>query len=41
MKPASENHPKPVRWVGSSKEDLSDFPDDYEQWSKSEKPTSP
>jgi len=23
-----EDQPKPVRWVGSSKEDLSDFPDD-------------
>jgi phage-related protein len=79
------NQPRPVRWVGSSKKDLSDFPDDvrrrvggalweaqigrkapyakplkglgdagvleptaqaseredYEQWLKSEKPTSP
>lgn len=26
VKPASENQPKPVRWVGSSKEDLSEFP---------------
>ncbi len=25
-KPASEDQPKPVRWVGSSKEDLSNFP---------------
>jgi phage-related protein len=25
-KPTSETQPKPVRWVGSSKEDLSDFP---------------
>src|SRR5580704_15908286 len=28
MKPASEDQPKPVRWVGSSKEDLSDFPEE-------------
>ncbi len=25
-RPAGENQPKPVRWVGSSKDDLSDFP---------------
>lgn len=28
VKPAGEDLPKPVRWVGSSKEDLSDFPDE-------------
>ncbi len=28
VKPASGDQPKPVRWVGSSKEDLSDFPDE-------------
>ena len=28
VKPPRENQPKPVRWVGSSKEDLSDFPDE-------------
>jgi predicted XRE-type DNA-binding protein len=28
VKPASENQPRPVRWVGSSKKDLSDFPDE-------------
>jgi len=28
LKPASEVPPKPVRWIGSSKEDLSDFPED-------------
>jgi phage-related protein len=28
VKPASEDQPKPVRWVGSSKEDLSGFPED-------------
>jgi phage-related protein len=28
VKPVSENQPKPVRWVGSSKEDLSDFPEE-------------
>ena len=27
-KPASEDQPKPVRWVGASKQDLSDFPVD-------------
>lgn len=27
-KPPSEVQPKPVRWVGSSKEDLSGFPED-------------
>jgi phage-related protein len=27
-KPASETQPRPVRWVGSSKEDLSGFPDE-------------
>jgi phage-related protein len=27
-KPSSECHPKPVRWVGSSKEDLSGFPEE-------------
>ena len=27
-KPLSEYQPKPVRWVGRSKEDLSDFPAD-------------
>src|SRR5271169_1018739 len=26
VKPPGEDQPKPVRWVGSSKEDLSDFP---------------
>jgi phage-related protein len=26
VKPPSEVEPKPMRWVGSSKEDLSDFP---------------
>ncbi len=26
MKPIREDQPKPVRWVGSSKEDLSEFP---------------
>ncbi len=26
VKPASEDQPKRVRWVGSSKEDLSEFP---------------
>jgi len=31
MKPASNDHPKPVRWVGSSKEDLSAFPVDVRQ----------
>src|SRR5260370_15393252 len=25
-KPSSEDQPKPVRWIGSSKKDLSDFP---------------
>jgi phage-related protein len=28
VKPPNECQPKPVRWVGSSKEDLSDFPED-------------
>lgn len=28
VKPPNEDQPKPVRWVGSSKEDLSDFPED-------------
>ncbi len=28
MTPASEGQPKPVRWVGSSKEDVSGFPDE-------------
>lgn len=28
VKPASEDQPKPVRWVGSSKEDLSGFPEE-------------
>jgi phage-related protein len=28
---ASEIHPKPVRWVGSSKEDLRDFPAEVRQ----------
>jgi len=28
LKSASEEQPKPVRWVGSSKEDLSDFPEE-------------
>jgi phage-related protein len=28
VEPASDEQPKPVRWVGSSKEDLSGFPDD-------------
>jgi len=27
-KPSPNVKPKPVRWVGSSKEDLSDFPED-------------
>src|SRR5271169_3779795 len=26
VKPPGEDQPKPVRWVGSSKEDLSEFP---------------
>jgi phage-related protein len=26
VKPASEDQPKPVSWIASSKEDLSDFP---------------
>jgi phage-related protein len=26
VKPASEDHPKPVRWVGSSKENVTEFP---------------
>src|SRR6266566_1107456 len=29
--PLSEKQPKPVRWVGSSKDDLSDFPDDVKR----------
>ena len=28
VKPTSEDQPKPVRWVGSTKEDLSDFPEE-------------
>ncbi|MGO8867731.1 MAG: type II toxin-antitoxin system RelE/ParE family toxin [Alphaproteobacteria bacterium] len=28
VKPASENRPKPVRWVGRSKEELRSFPED-------------
>ena len=28
VKPPNEYQPKPVRWVGSSKEDLSDFPEE-------------
>ncbi len=28
MKSASKVPPKPVRWIGSSKEDLSDFPEE-------------
>src|ERR1700744_4034112 len=28
VKPAGEGQPKPVRWVGSSKDDLSDFPEE-------------
>lgn len=28
VKPLDEDQPKPVRWVGSSKEDLSGFPGD-------------
>ena len=28
MNPPNEDQPKPVRWVGSSKEDLSDFPEE-------------
>ena len=28
VKSAGEDQPKPVRWVGSSKEDLSDFPEE-------------
>jgi phage-related protein len=28
LKPVSQVQPKPVRWVGSSKEDLSGFPED-------------
>jgi phage-related protein len=31
MKPISEDQPKPVRWVGSSKEDLSNFPEEVRQ----------
>jgi len=31
MKPISEDQPKPVRWVGSSKEDLSSFPEEVRQ----------
>jgi len=27
----SEARPKPIRWVGSSKEDLSAFPDDVKR----------
>lgn len=29
--PPGEDHPKPVRWVGSSKEDLSGFPKEVRQ----------
>jgi phage-related protein len=28
VKPPNEGQPKPVRWVGSSKENLSDFPEE-------------
>ncbi len=28
MNPPNEDQPKPVRWVGSSKEDLTDFPEE-------------
>ena len=28
MKPPDERQPKPIRWVGSSKEDLSEFPEE-------------
>ena len=28
VKPASDDQPKSVRWVGSSKEDVSDFPEE-------------
>src|SRR5271154_2427715 len=28
LRPGSQVQPKPVRWVGSSKEDLSGFPED-------------
>jgi phage-related protein len=28
VKPTGEDQPKPVRWVGSSKEDVSEFPAD-------------
>lgn len=28
VKPPNEYQPKPVRWVGGSKEDLSDFPEE-------------
>jgi phage-related protein len=28
VKPPNEDQPKPVRWVGSSKEDLSGFPEE-------------
>jgi phage-related protein len=30
-KPASDERPKPVRWVGSSKSDLSEFPAEVRQ----------
>ncbi|HXZ01604.1 MAG TPA: type II toxin-antitoxin system RelE/ParE family toxin [Stellaceae bacterium] len=28
MKPVGDDQPKPVRWIGSSKEDLSGFPEE-------------
>ena len=31
LKPTAEGQPKPVRWVGSSKEDLSTFPTEVRQ----------
>jgi len=35
-----EAQPKPERWLGGSKEDLREFPEDYEQWSRREKPAT-
>src|SRR6266852_6892539 len=31
VKPPSEDQPKPVRWIGRSKEDLSGFPEEVRQ----------
>ena len=31
LRPASQIQPKPVRWVGSSKQDVSEFPTDVRQ----------